>query len=365
MNCNKELYTEYNNLLNNILITNDYNNNYNLIIQNIKNKYSELFIIDKYNDDIILLEKLFKYNRINRLKSNFKIIYKSNKDLDKYFFIFNDMKNNFKNIFQSIENKNNYLNINNDELNINYIKLNECVSNYFFIIEKIKLNIKVILELYPKYNEFAFQILMNKHEELSNLPSDINEHLPTLCKYASECNSVIECGIRSVVSSWSILYGLSLNNNNNKKKYLLNDITECQVYELIDKNYDSKIKIKYKWINDLDLVIDKNYDMIFIDTWHIYGHLKRELNKFAPNINKYIILHDTTVDEEFGETIRMGFDPVKQSEECGYPIEEITKGIWPAVEEFINENPNWIIKERYTNNNGLTILEKINYFNIY
>jgi len=35
------------------------------------------------------------------------------------------------------------------------------------------------------------------------------------------------------------------------------------------------------------------------------------------------------------------------------------KGLWPAVEEFINEHPEWKIKERFTNNNGLTILERV------
>jgi hypothetical protein len=34
-------------------------------------------------------------------------------------------------------------------------------------------------------------------------------------------------------------------------------------------------------------------------------------------------------------------------------------GLWPAVEEFIARNKNWTIKERYTNNNGLTVLERV------
>lgn len=212
-----------------------------------------------------------------------------------------------------------------------------------------------------KYKEIIdIEYIKNKYIELSNIESDINEHLPTLFEYSSKCNSIIECGVRTVISSWALLYGLLINDSKNKKKYLLNDIIECNISDLLEKSKNSNVEINYEWINDLELNLNENYDMVFIDTWHIYGHLKRELNKFAPNINKYIILHDTTVDEEFGETIRMGWDPVKQSEECGYPIEEITKGLWPAVEEFLNDNQNWVIKERYTNNNGLTILEKIN-----
>ena len=40
------------------------------------------------------------------------------------------------------------------------------------------------------------------------------------------------------------------------------------------------------------------------------------------------------------------------------PVNEILNGLWPAIEEFLVSNPEWILKERFTNNNGLTVLEK-------
>ena len=42
-----------------------------------------------------------------------------------------------------------------------------------------------------------------------------------------------------------------------------------------------------------------------------------------------------TVDDE---TIRMGWNAEKQSEESGIPVEEIKKGLWPAVVEFLENN---------------------------
>jgi len=99
--------------------------------------------------------------------------------------------------------------------------------------------------------------------------------------------------------------------------------------------------------------------MTFIDTWHVYAQLKRELDKFSVFTNKYIIMHDTTVDEIYGETIRSDWDAVKQSENTGFPVEEINCGLGKAIIDFLNENPNWKILEKYTNNNGLTILMKI------
>ena len=71
-------------------------------------------------------------------------------------------------------------------------------------------------------------------------------------------------------------------------------------------------------------------------------------------------MHDTTVDEFIGETIRLNSNAQIQSINSGIPIEEINKGLWPAIEEFLENNKNWKIKERYINNNGLTILEKFN-----
>lgn len=70
-------------------------------------------------------------------------------------------------------------------------------------------------------------------------------------------------------------------------------------------------------------------------------------------------MHDTTVDEWLGETIRSKWNAQQQSKSTGIPIDEINKGLWPAIEEFLENNKNWKIKERFTNNNGLTILEKL------
>ena len=51
--------------------------------------------------------------------------------------------------------------------------------------------------------------LLNKqYDHAKNSPSDINQHIPTLYNYSKECESIIECGVRSVISSWAFLKGL-------------------------------------------------------------------------------------------------------------------------------------------------------------
>jgi len=204
------------------------------------------------------------------------------------------------------------------------------------------------------------EIIQAKYTHFSNTPDDIDEHLPTLYRYAKECTRILETGVRGCVSSWSLVYGLLHNEFPQGKRYmLLNDITECNIAEFIQCTQSLDIQVESQWINNLDLTLEENVDMTFIDTWHVYGQLKRELAKFAPITNKYIIMHDTTVDEIVGETIRNGWNAKEQSLQTGIPVEEINCGLGKAIDEFLLENSDWILKEKFTNNNGLTVLQKI------
>jgi len=201
------------------------------------------------------------------------------------------------------------------------------------------------------------------YEYLCNEPSDINQHLPTLFNYARECDSVFETGVRGCVSSWAFLYGLaSQKDNQREKSLLLNDIDPCEIQELKHASEEvGNVKVEWEWKNNLELSFERErrFDMVFIDTWHVYGQLKRELVKFSPITNKYIIMHDTTVDEWLGETIRQHLNAEQQSKDSGIPVEEINKGLWPAIEEFLQSNPDWVLHERFINNNGLTVLKRI------
>lgn len=191
-----------------------------------------------------------------------------------------------------------------------------------------------------------------------NLSFDIHEHLPTLYKYAKECETVFETGVRGCVSSWALTKGL-LENGKESRSLFMNDISPCNITELLNATKDLPIKMDYKWMNNLQLDLPYRVDMTFIDTWHVYGQLKRELERFSKVTNKYIAMHDTTVDEIYGETIRCGLNAHQQSKESGFPVEEIKCGLQKAIDEFLAAHPEWILDARYTNNNGLTILRRV------
>jgi len=214
----------------------------------------------------------------------------------------------------------------------------------------------------PSSND-DYQSLQKSYIRLCDKPSDINEHLPTLFQYATECESILETGVRGCISSYALVFGL-LNNKKSNRKILLNDITECDINNLLVVCKDLDVKIEYKWINNLQLDIKENVDLVFIDTWHIYGQLKRELEKFSKITNKYIIMHDTTVDGIYGEVHRYKHEYSEAQIEkmiidSGFTREEIFTGLSKAIEEFLENNNDWVIKEIFINNNGLTILERV------
>lgn len=225
------------------------------------------------------------------------------------------------------------------------------------VIEKVE----ITTNEYPIYKWYLLQPSGNPLRDYYNnrktIVSDINEHLETLYTYALECESIFETGVRTVVSSYAFAYALS-QNNKTKKSLILNDIVECDTSEISDLCKINNIELKCMWCNNLNLTFTNNVDLTFIDTWHVYGQLKRELNHFKDITNKYIILHDTTVDRVYGESIRLNRDIPLESKQSGIPFEEICQGLGRAVDEFLKSNDDWVIIEEFTHNNGLTILGK-------
>jgi hypothetical protein len=205
----------------------------------------------------------------------------------------------------------------------------------------------------------SLKYIEEKYKILCSVPSDIYEHLPTLFKYSSECDSVLECGVRRCVSSWAFAYGLLVNTSSSRKKLLLNDITQCNIDEILEKTKDTELIIYSKWVSNLEIVLENDYDLIFIDTWHVYGQLKRELAYLHKYAKKYIIMHDTEIDKIKSESIRNKHNIELKMKEFGFSREDVECGLQKAIDEFILEHSEWKIKEVFTNNNGLTILEKI------
>jgi len=212
-------------------------------------------------------------------------------------------------------------------------------------------------------------IINKKYDVLCRTPSDINEHLPILAKYAAECSVVAEMGVSSVRSTWAFLKGLC--DKPGSKELFCVDIEDIFMGFVAGQAAEAGVKLQFLKENSATVNFGKPVDLLFIDTWHVYGHLKRELAHHHTNVRKYIILHDTEGDALLGETVRFwcDFGPegasrglkayVKQmADKMGYTEDEAARGLQPALVEFLEAHPEWKIHEVFTNNNGLTILKR-------
>ena len=157
--------------------------------------------------------------------------------------------------------------------------------------------------------------------------SDINEHIPIMHKYANECNHITEFGVRNGVSTWAWLAS-------NAK------IIRCFDIVNVEKNLklhygsakDTKKDFTFTCVNTIaDRFEIEPTDLLFIDTNHTYEQCSKELKMHAHKVKKYLMFHDTTLCPDLNK----------------------------AINEFLELNKDWKIKEIFTNNNGFTILEKI------
>lgn len=165
-------------------------------------------------------------------------------------------------------------------------------------------------------------------------PSDINEHLPVLKEFASKCEMVTEFGVRGVVSTWALIAGRP----EQVTSYDLNSPGDEVLFNVRSVARDAKVFFVFYQV-DVRFTFIAETDLLFIDTFHTYSQLRAELRKHAHDVRKWIILHDT---ETFGE----------KGEADG------ENGLNFAIREFLLANDDWFELVRYTNNNGLTILQR-------
>jgi hypothetical protein len=160
--------------------------------------------------------------------------------------------------------------------------------------------------------------------------SDINEHLPTLRKYAQPCQHTTELAHTHIQSTIGFLAGAPKTHVRYEHGKRIMDLPSTLAkkvgIEFIVKRQDSLLE-------DIEPT-----DLLFIDSFHTYERVKSELEKHSPKVKDYILLHDTEV---FGD----------RGEDGG-------RGIRSAVEEFLRVGT-FRLLENHRHNNGLMVLERV------
>ena len=169
-------------------------------------------------------------------------------------------------------------------------------------------------------------MIEDKYRQLCGIESDINEHLPTLKSYALLSDVIIELGVRGMVSTWGLLAG-------HPKEMLSIDIVHPSKHK---GNVEEVMELAEKEGTNWDFLLGSSlevelprHDLLFIDTIHSYEQLSQELKLHSPHTAKYIIMHDTILPE-----------------------------MQRAIDEFLLWNMDWKVKEVFTNNSGLVVLQR-------
>lgn len=189
--------------------------------------------------------------------------------------------------------------------------------------------------------------LEDLYANASKRASDINEHMETLVKYGSECKHITEMGVRAISTTYAFMKA-------EPKEIISYDLESPDYYGgSLEEGMEvaQSVGIDWKFIQkDVLKVNIEPTELLFIDTFHAYDQLTQELSLHSDKVSKYIILHDTTSFENFDE-------PITSLNSLGKPTTGF--GLWRAVEEFLEGNSNWELVERFTHNNGLTILGRV------
>jgi hypothetical protein len=192
-----------------------------------------------------------------------------------------------------------------------------------------------LVQDYALKEQKTIPFLEKEYQKALSIPSDINENLPILLQLAKECLTVTEMGVRTGVST----------------RAFLNTNVQLTSYDIqLDKNVNALFefaknqgkKVRYIEADVLNIEI-QDTDLLFIDTYHVYEQLKKELFLHGNKARKYIAFHDTHTFGLRGEN------------------QKDNKGLLTAIIEFIIQNPHWVFKTFKTNNNGMTVLERRKY----
>lgn len=158
-----------------------------------------------------------------------------------------------------------------------------------------------------------------------NTESDIHEHLPTLFRFASKCDTVAEFGVRFGTSSRALIAA-------RPKSLVSYDTTvESEAEELFAAGRDEGLDCRLIEKSSFDVELE-SVDFLFIDSDHSYACLSKELQMHADKVTRFIAFHDTV---SYGSKLM------------------------PAINEFLDTHPEWEPLEVYENNNGFMVIHRV------
>jgi hypothetical protein len=200
--------------------------------------------------------------------------------------------------------------------------------------------------------------------------SDFHQHVEMVTEMARQVMHLTEMGVRGGVSTNGWLYGMASAHamDGRRRTFVGYDLDLrpftrwCNAaHRELCKRAGVDVELHKGNVLDMDMEVT---NLLFIDTLHVYGQLKRELAKHASRVTWRIVLHDTTIDGVGGECARLPRHYRSLAKRLhrrrGWTEGDTHSGLMRAVHEFLDAHPDeWVLVDQWTHNNGLTILQRI------
>lgn len=187
--------------------------------------------------------------------------------------------------------------------------------------------------------------------------SNENVFVPVFKDLAKSCSTVIECSTgREVATPWALLAGLAESEADAPKVLYRAPMTKDSAIlfkPLLEAAKEASIEVKTKE----DLAESEQADVVFIDSCNVESYAKTALEEYHARAKRLIVLF-TTAPRSAEQTMRAVANVLHVSRLSGFTVQEIMKGLGTAVDDFVAEHPEWIVKDPLGALQGLVILER-------
>lgn len=162
-------------------------------------------------------------------------------------------------------------------------------------------------------------------------PRDLDKHLGFMRELALQVGSVCEFGKRQEsLAAWVVAGVGRIESHNAEQK------AEYQALVEIFKEGGGEITVDNRPALAVESI--QETDLLWLDTVHHYDRTRGELQKFAKSVTRYIVVRGTG--------------------EFGFNAEGGGPGMFGALREFVDENPEWFVMYHTTVEYGITVLSK-------
>ena len=151
-------------------------------------------------------------------------------------------------------------------------------------------------------------------------------HHDAVVSLLPEGGTYLELGVHQGTSAAGVL----LNSKLKKVVLIDNDLRLFNSQSHLFKQYcsDNNIELDVRQIDSSSVGAKEPCDVLMIDSLHTARHLRKELALHASNVCTGIVFHDTSHKPD----------------------------LWNVVQEFLTNNEEWVLQERFTESVGYTVI---------